>query len=110
MPDDKQRAQIEFDAQMLGISPDELMAGLPSEKEEPDDFPVWPENVLAVDLFIACRTQWRILSGFDRAVYAGLDYPGVEAVIRNAVKKKRRALFADLQVMEWAALEVLNAT
>lgn len=38
----------------------------------------------------------------------GLDYPGVEAVLRLRKVADRKRLFADLQVMERAALAVFN--
>lgn len=66
---------------------------------------IWPENERALALFLACRTQWR--AGPMGGVL-GLDYPGVLAVMRIRREPRREQLFADLQVMETAAIDVLN--
>jgi len=52
-----------------------------------------------------CQTQWRV-SPLGRPL--GLDYTGVEAVMRMHGKACDSALFAQLQVMEFAALEELS--
>ena len=57
-------------------------------------------------MFVACQTQWR--SGPMGGVL-GLDYPGVESVMRMKRVKDKPAMFEDLRVMELAALKVLNA-
>lgn len=61
----------------------------------------------ALALFLACRTQWRILPGFNRNVYLGLDYAGVKAVM-ELHRQTGRALFLTIQAMEQAALEIFN--
>jgi hypothetical protein len=66
---------------------------------------VWEENWNSVLFFFACATQWNV-GGMGG--YLGLNYPGVEALMRMQGMKNRKALFGDLQVMEFAALEVLN--
>jgi 3-keto-L-gulonate-6-phosphate decarboxylase len=66
---------------------------------------VWPENWRAFELFVGCRTQWRV--GPAGGVL-GLDYQGVAAVFRMKRVKDQEAMLADLQVMEAAALEVFN--
>lgn len=70
-------------------------------------FAVWPENWDVVRLFLKCETQWAFLpSGRIR----GLDYPGVDVVMRRNRKlaPDRDAAFEQLQVMEFAARGVLN--
>ncbi len=67
---------------------------------------MWPENWPAVELFLACATQWRV-DGMSGAVL-GLDYQGVEALMRIRRVRDRAALFDDLQIMERAALRALN--
>jgi len=78
-----------------------------AEQEDEGDppFAVWPENTRAVDLFLACRTQWRV--GAMGGVF-GLDYPGVDVVMNMNRVRNRRRTFSDLQVMEAAALPILN--
>lgn len=58
--------------------------------------------------FFACRTQWRI-DGLSGRCW-GLDYPGVAVVLNERALKgqPRREVFDGIQVMEAAALEVMN--
>lgn len=71
---------------------------------------VWPENWPAFTLFCTVQTQWRHASGGMGAAATGLDYAAVLAVMAR-MKLSDEAhddLFADLQVLERAALEVMN--
>lgn len=72
-------------------------------------FAIWQDNVAALEVFLACRSQWRILAGFDRAVYLGLDYAALEVVMRLLKVPDPAAMFNDIQAMEQAALAVFNA-
>lgn len=77
-----------------------------------NDFDVYAENMATVGCFVALQTQWRVIAGFGGAVYQGLDYAAVTPLLlRNCgVKRKDEAdVFAGLQIMEAAALPVLNA-
>lgn len=68
-----------------------------------------PENWLALQVFLQCQTQWRIIAGMAGAFYQGLDYQSVETVIRFQVKKKKRArVFQDIQLIEQGALSKIN--
>jgi Phage related hypothetical protein (DUF1799) len=75
-----------------------------------DDCLVWEENWLAVSVFVGLRTQWRLHVGMGGAIYQGLDYMAVEAALRlqRVPRRDWPALFDDLQVMEAAALPLLN--
>jgi hypothetical protein len=75
-----------------------------------DDFDVWPDSLVAVELFCALGTQWRILSGMGGVQWQGIDYQSIEGVLRlKAISPDDwPALFNDLRIMERAALEVLN--
>ena len=70
----------------------------------PPPVEVWAENWLAVQVFAALQTQWRI--GMHGAT--GLDYAVLPTVMSlHGVKKSRRAeLFAAIRVMETEALTV----
>lgn len=72
----------------------------PIAEAEPDIFCLWPEHVEVLDLWFGVQTQWR--HGFNAPT--GLDYCGVEALMRQRRVRKPRARFAALQVMERAAL------
>lgn len=73
----------------------------------PAHFAVWTENWEAVQLFTRLSTQWRY-GGMGGVI--GLDYAAVEAAMRMIRIKpdQRSALLEDLQVMEGAALGVMN--
>lgn len=64
---------------------------------------LWPENVLAFNLWLSVQTQWHT----DNGMRVGLDYPGVDTCIRHMpIRKKQRAeYFAAVQSMERAALD-----
>ena len=57
-------------------------------------------------LFIDLATQWTV-TGMGEIV--GLNYAAVEAVMRMKKLTKRDRLFADIQIMELAALAVFRA-
>ena len=74
------------------------------ELETPKDFEVWPDNWPAVEMFLRCQTQWRTTS----AGVCGLDYSAVEWLFRLYEVKDQPAVLEDLQVMEAAAIKILN--
>lgn len=65
-----------------------------------------PGNWEAIQLFLALQTQWRCNE--MNGAYCGLPYPAVESVMRMHRVRDHKAMFADLQTMEYAALDVLN--
>jgi hypothetical protein len=83
---------------------------LPTTEEAPvpDVFYVHPENWRAFEVFEACHTQWRVSIGFGGAVYQGLDYSAVVAVIQALGIKKARRVFNQVRVIEAGALSVIN--
>jgi len=91
-----------------GGAPEEVIAeyiGLAS-----DDFQVWHENWQALELFLMCGTQWRVIAGMGGTVHQGIDYQSLESVMRlTGIKsKKRPALFNDVRLLERGALEKVN--
>lgn len=66
-------------------------------------FEVWPENWETFVLFTRLETQWREDSMSGKRL--GLDYAGVEALLRLHRVPKRAAVFEDLCAMERAALK-----
>lgn len=67
---------------------------------------MFPENWTAVSVFSDLTTQWRI--GFSGPT--GLDYGVIPTVLRlkGVVRARWPAVFADLQVMEDAALALFQ--
>lgn len=65
-------------------------------------YAVWRCNWDAIDLFMACDTRWQ--RDFHGRFF--MDYPGADVVMRR--KKTTDAVFDQFQLMERAALEILN--
>jgi hypothetical protein len=81
-------------------------ADLPDEEPDEDTrFEVFPENWEAAQLFLRLFSQWRVgsMGGF-----LGLEYPGVEVVLKRARASDPDDIFVKIQIMEQAALPVLN--
>ncbi|MGE0451847.1 MAG: DUF1799 domain-containing protein [Vicinamibacterales bacterium] len=74
----------------------------PCEKPE-----IWPEHQHALQVFVACQTQWRT-GGLGGVI--GLDYCAVAQVMRwQGVPVRRRAdVWQDVQVLEAEALAVFR--
>jgi hypothetical protein len=75
----------------------------------PDDFPeldvefdVWPDNLIALNVFIAMQTQWRV--GYTGAT--GLDYTALPAVLSlvGVPADEQPDTFECLRAMEAEAL------
>lgn len=67
---------------------------------------VWPDNVLAVNTFIAMSTQWRV--GMNGVT--GMDYnvlPNVMKLI-GVPKKLRESVFDDIRTLEDSAMETIR--
>ena len=88
--------ETDTDAAVLGI----VMPEQPSE-----DFEVWEENWLVVEMFLRVQTQWRTtMNGV-----LGLDYGAVAWLFMMYEVNDQRALLEDLQVMEGAAMVTINS-
>ena len=94
---------------MLGAPPEVIAAAIPAAPIAVD-FLVWEDNWRAVSLFSGLATQWRMHIGMAGVHYQGLDYTAVETTLR--LERVPRVLwtetFRELQVMERAALPLLN--
>lgn len=66
---------------------------------------MWAANEEALAVFMRCQTQWRVV---PMGGFLGLDYPGVEVVMRRMHVKNKDAVFDELCMMEFAALPVRN--
>ena len=78
--------------------------GVAFEKPDSDDFEVWPDNWPVVEMFLRCQTQWRTTA----SGVCGLDYSAVEWLFRLYEVKDCRAMLEGLQVMEAAAVKLMN--
>lgn len=68
------------------------------------DFEVLEENWQTVALFMRLQTQWVPSMGG----MLGLNYQSVDFLFRIEGIENQREMLADLQIMEVAALQVLN--
>lgn len=76
-----------------------------------DDFVVWEENWEAVIFFLDVSGEWNVKLGMAGLVWLSLNKPAIESVMRmRGIRKwqKQSSLLDSLQVMERAALKVLN--
>lgn len=85
---------------LLRLEPDD------SDPEFSNEFGVLPENWEAWQVFRRLHTQWK-LGAFGG--FFGLDYPGVQVVIGFRAPADPTEVFEQIQIMERAALPVLNA-
>jgi len=88
----------------LGLTP-EAIASLHSNKD-PENFELWPENWDIVQMFLRMQTQWQT----SMAGLTGLNYPSLQWLCKLYAVKDPVAIFEGVQVMEMAALAVLNAS
>lgn len=78
------------------------------EKDESQDFEVWPEHQDAVQVFLAMEHQWQKRLIGKRLIYDSLRYEALKTVVWGLEIAMNKTLFRDLQTMERAALEILN--
>jgi hypothetical protein len=84
---------------------DAAALGIVMPEQPPEDFEVFEENWPVVEMFLRVQTQWRTtMSGV-----LGLDYGAVAWLLRLYEVEDPRALLEDLQIMEAAAMMVINS-
>jgi ABC-type thiamine transport system substrate-binding protein len=66
---------------------------------------VWEENWPVVEMFLRVQTQWRATMGG----VLGLDYGAVAWLFKMYAVEDPRPLLEDLQIMEAAAMLVINS-
>lgn len=95
---------------LFGVHPDAAKAWLGGLPDEPEEFVVWADNWPTMTLFLTLQTQWRIVQSMAGGAWTGLDYAAAGATmeILGIPRAERAPLFADLCLMERAALPILN--
>jgi hypothetical protein len=83
------------------------------QDEEDDRFAVWPENWESLMFFLACSSQWNVVTiprgeQVGLLYYIGLRYEGCGALINDFKIKDRKQMWQDLRVMEAEAKSALN--
>lgn len=91
----------------LGVAADAMPGG---DAPAPEAIEVWDDHWNAFAIFRAASTQWRVVATAHALLHLGLDYPGVEVVMRRLLPASADgdAVFADVMVMEAEALPILN--
>lgn len=90
------------DLAAMGASPEIIEA---VQKDSPTrDFEVLKENWPVVSMFMKLQTQWVPSMGG----LLGLNYQSIEFLFKIEAIANQQDMLADLQVMEAAALEILN--
>lgn len=77
------------------------MAALWDAPAETPAVEILPECMAAVELFLACSTQWRVAG--QAGLPIGLDYAAVAVVARARRTRLDAELLGDLQIVESAA-------
>jgi hypothetical protein len=95
----------------FGIAPEVIEQQVAAEVEAAT-FEVHPDNTQIVEVFLAFGTQWRLIGVGHGAVYQGLEYGSLQAILAGLGVARsvpdRREIFAGLRIMEAAALPLLN--
>lgn len=90
------------DAVAWGLDPD-LFAPV-----EDTDSGIWDQHLPAFEAFLAVATQWRSASGMEGLKVIGLDYTAVKAGFDLAGIDCPPAVWADVRVIESAAMVAFN--
>lgn len=103
------RSACELDLIKAGVSPEAAQMFLPAATL-PEVFEVLPENWETVQVFEACASQWRWVSGMTIA-RTGLDYTAVAAVMHmmGCPRGERAGIFDGIRLMEVEVLQVWSA-
>jgi hypothetical protein len=75
---------------------------------EPDAYEVMAQNAEALRVWLDCENQWRVVAGITGIVWLGLDFGAVDVVLRRSGIARADEVFADIVLMETAAMEVLG--
>ncbi|RWE75454.1 MAG: hypothetical protein EOS63_23930 [Mesorhizobium sp.] len=82
------------------------------EDEDEEKIDVWRINWQSVMAFLRCETQWRAVAvavgESSRLIWLGIDYQSARPVYERRNRVTQQRLFADIQVMEHAALEAMG--
>lgn len=94
----------------MGLDPHRMIAGRAAES--PQHFELWPEHAHAWAVYLGAYSQWRVVPGWQQAMWLGLDYGGVEIVMRRygVPEDERDEVFAQVQVLEDEELRLRNRT
>jgi len=69
---------------------------------------VWPQHEQALEVFLACARQWRIVAGMAGAFYQGIDATALHSTMQMMGIEDQRETLTLVQEIEAGALEHLN--
>ncbi|XKE45755.1 DUF1799 domain-containing protein [Halomonas organivorans] len=69
---------------------------------------VWPEHEQALEVFLACARQWRVIAGLGGACYQGIDATALQATMTMLGVEEVRETLLQVQKIEAGAVEQLN--
>ena len=72
------------------------------------DYAIWEEHLEALEVFLACSRQWRVVSGFGGSRPQGLDASALRSTMQMLGVKDQRNMLFQVQEIESGALEILN--
>ena len=95
------------DLMRYGASEADARLFLGEDATQAGPFLIWPCNAPAFSLFMALKTQWRHA---PMGGLLGLDYSAIPPLmdLRGIKKKRRSALFDQIQTLEMATLAALR--
>lgn len=72
--------------------------------EQSESFEIYEENIESVEIFLRLSTQWNSSEGY----FKGLNYQSINTIFEILETKNRKLVFDNIQIMELAAIAVLN--
>lgn len=86
---------------MLGVDVDQLISPHRQQRQAVD-FDLWPEHLDAWNVYLGSTSQWQIAAGFGGAYWLGLNYAGVEIVMRRygVPLEQQDEVFCQVQILE----------
>lgn len=101
---------IRKDCAVLGLDLNQLIEPQ-NQHTQAQDFLLWPEHWNAWNVYLGCSTQWRMAVGMGGVFWQGLDYQGVEMVMRRyrVPRKQQDQVFAEIQVLEEEEKSIRNS-
>lgn len=97
------------DWEAMGARVSEAVREQAAAADREESFAVWRCNWKTMTAFLMLETQWRTAATMTRLLWLGIDYSAAAALFAGKSRKKFHRLIDDLQVMEFAALPILNA-
>lgn len=94
---------------MLDVDLDQLLPKA-RQKTAPSDYELWPEHALVWSVYLGCGTQWVKTVGWAGVIWEGLNYQGVEVVMRRykVPAEQEEEVFLQLQVLEDETVRIRN--